>query len=58
VTGVETTIGVPLITPDKESNNNPTGNDGTILYELTTPPVKIGLIGVMADDFVKTFGVV
>jgi hypothetical protein len=42
-----TLIGVPLITPVLVSSMMPAGSGGVALYEVTAPPVLVGLFAVI-----------
>jgi hypothetical protein len=40
-------IGVPLTTPVLVLRNNPPGRGGVTLYEVTAPPLLVGLFAVI-----------
>jgi hypothetical protein len=42
------------MTPVLALSVNPAGNAGLALYELTAPPLLVGLSGVIATPLVKT----
>jgi hypothetical protein len=43
-----TAVGVPLMMPVLVLRLRPAGRAGLILYEVTAPPVLVGLFGVIA----------
>jgi hypothetical protein len=45
-------VGVPLITPLVVFNTRPSGRGGVALYEVTAPPVLVGLSGVIGINWV------
>jgi hypothetical protein len=45
-------IGVPLTTPVLVLRNNPAGRGGVTLYEVTAPPLLVGLFAVIATPWV------
>jgi hypothetical protein len=48
----ETDVGVPLTTPVLGLRNNPPGRGGVTLYEVTAPPVLVGLFAVIGVNWV------
>ena len=54
---VESTVGVPLISPVEESILKPDGRDGEISQEVTAPPVEVAVTGVITVPFVSVIEV-
>ena len=54
VVTVESTVGVPLISPVDESMFKPVGNPGLIDHVTTGPPATVGIPVVIAESLVST----
>ena len=48
-----TAVGVPLMAPVDVSSDSPAGRDGDTEYEVTVPPLLVGVTVVMAVSFVS-----
>ena len=53
VVKVESTVGVPLISPVFESMLSPPGRAGDIVHETTGPPFEFGITAVIAVPLVS-----
>ena len=51
---MESTVGVPLISPVEESMFKPVGNPGLIDHVTTGPPATVGIPVVIAESLVST----
>jgi hypothetical protein len=50
------TVGVPLMIPVLVERIKPEGSAGLTLYEITNPPVPVGMIGVIATPVMNVDG--
>ena len=52
-------VGVPEISPVVPSIDNPAGSAGRTVHEVTSPPLEVGITGVIAEslDKLKELGV-
>ena len=48
-----TAVGVPLIAPVEDSNDNPAGSDGETDHEVIGPPLTVGVAVVIVVPFVN-----
>ena len=51
---VESTVGVPLISPVVASMESPLGNPGEIDQEMTAPPLEVGETEFIGVPLVRT----
>ena len=51
-----TAVGVPLITPVEASRDKPAGRVGDTEYDVTAPPLEVGVAAVIAESLVKVNG--
>tara|TARA_B100001564_G_scaffold357959_1_gene375433 strand:- start:1239 stop:1418 length:180 start_codon:yes stop_codon:yes gene_type:complete len=51
-----TAVGVPLITPVEVSRDKPAGRVGDTEYDVTAPPLEVGVAAVIAESLVKVNG--